>query len=470
MKVKTKLIASIMSICLVCAVFAIGVFALRNVTLGIGGTIGFTATGVNATVSGASITGTSDDASVPNLADFSIDTKMNQTQISEKMTSWSNLELSFNDMAEDVVVAFSIKNDSTDEDNFIEVDYEYTLTNASGYNDNVDVFPGADNKYIIYPNTTNDFSLAFRVLDKKMDANIAKIDLKISLKYVDIVYLDENNFDEQGVEYVVGPQGYIIGLAQTHSKNITIPSVVYSEMHQMYQHISLFSGGYFSSDTDLTSITFTNAMESVDLEYCPNVTTVKLGKGVKGLGANAFTNCTSLETISLPNSVTSIGDNAFFGCVALTSVTIPSSVTSIGFCAFSSCSGLTSINVASGNSVYDSRNNCNAIIETASNALIFGCQSTIIPSGITKISDWAFFGCTALASVTIPSSVTEIRESAFGGCEGLTSAKFEVTTNWIHRSSPNSTTGTSVIISSTEFSANAEVLKSSENGLLRTDA
>ena len=74
----------------------------------------------------------------------------------------------------------------------------------------------------------------------------------------------------------------------------------------------------------------------------------------------------------------------------------------------------------SGNSVYDSRENCNAIIETATNTLITGCKNTIIPNSITKIGYQAFEHCSGLTSVTIPNSVTSIGGSAFYKCTGLT--------------------------------------------------
>ena len=120
-------------------------------------------------------------------------------------------------------------------------------------------------------------------------------------------------------------------------------------------------------------------------------------------------------------NVTSIGNSAFSNCRGLTSITIPNNVTSIGDGAFNWCSSLESIVVASNNKVYDSRNNCNAIIETASNALIAGCKNTIIPNNVTSIGNTAFDGCFDLTSVVIPSGVTSIGDEAFSGCTGLTS-------------------------------------------------
>ena len=122
----------------------------------------------------------------------------------------------------------------------------------------------------------------------------------------------------------------------------------------------------------------------------------------------------------IPESVTSIGEAAFWGCRDLTSVSIPNSVTSIGLMAFSHCSSLTSIVVEDGNPKYDSRNGCNAIIETATNTLIAGCSSTVIPESVTSIGINAFTG-TSLTSITIPNGVTEIGVGAFLQCESLTS-------------------------------------------------
>ncbi len=154
---------------------------------------------------------------------------------------------------------------------------------------------------------------------------------------------------------------------------------------------------------------------------CYALTSVTIGNSVTSIGAHAFYLCSSLTSVTIPNSVTSIGGSAFQGCSGLTSVTIPNSVKSIGDYAFTVCSGLTSVSVDAGNTVYDSRDNCNAIIETASNTLITGCKSTIIPHSVTSIGNSAFSRCSGLTSVTIPNSVTSIEFYAFSGCSGLTS-------------------------------------------------
>ena len=113
---------------------------------------------------------------------------------------------------------------------------------------------------------------------------------------------------------------------------------------------------------------------------------------VTGIASEAFAHCSDLTNVSIPNSVTIIGEAAFYNC-GLTSVTIPSSVQNIGEHVFNSCMKLSSIVVDAGNTTYDSRNGCNAIIETATNTLIKGCKNTVIPGTVTAIGDYAFAFC-----------------------------------------------------------------------------
>ena len=217
--------------------------------------------------------------------------------------------------------------------------------------------------------------------------------------------------------------------------NVTIPNSVTTIGDHAFSNCSSLTSidipnsvtsiGYeaFTSCTSLTSVTIPNSVSSISegmFSFCSNLTNVDIPNTVTSIGDHAF-NCCSLTDVSIPNSVTTIGDHAFSNCSSLTSVSIPNSVTTIGEGAFSSCGSLTSLVVADGNMAYDSRDNCNAIIETASNTLIAGCQNTILPSSVTSIGNYAFSGCFNLTSIDIPNSVTAIGSSAFQYCSGLTS-------------------------------------------------
>lgn len=101
------------------------------------------------------------------------------------------------------------------------------------------------------------------------------------------------------------------------------------------------------------------------------------------------------------------------------SLHIPKSVTQIYQDSFIDCFYLSRITVDSRNPKFDSRNNCNAIIETASNKLCFGCNSTVIPGDIESIGIGAFRSKTGLTSVTVPEGVKTIEYDTFKGCNGL---------------------------------------------------
>ena len=132
----------------------------------------------------------------------------------------------------------------------------------------------------------------------------------------------------------------------------------------------------------------------------------------------------SIASVTICDGITNIGKYAFYNCTNLTSVTIGNGVTSIGILAFKGCNSLTSIVVDEENSVYDSREGCNAIIETATNTLVVGCKNSTIPNSVTSIGNYAFYGCSVLTSITIPNSVTSIGEDAFWNCYDLTDIYF----------------------------------------------
>ena len=146
------------------------------------------------------------------------------------------------------------------------------------------------------------------------------------------------------------------------------------------------------------------------------------------VGEYAFQNCSNLSNLVIGQGVTTISYNSLTGC-SLESVTIlcPSVVFSDLFLNVSSVDNLIigpnvtvikdygtnihpiSIKVDTENPIYDSRKNCNAIIETSTGKLVRGCENTIIPDDVTSIGRNAF-SYSQFASIDIPNSVTSIGE------------------------------------------------------------
>lgn len=174
-------------------------------------------------------------------------------------------------------------------------------------------------------------------------------------------------------------------------------------------------------------------LESIDVPYgvksigssafdgCTNLSSVELNSSLKSIGNYAFYNCKKLGMLELPNSLESIGSSAFFGCAALPSITIPASVTKIGSRIVGNCESLNAISVEEGNTVFDSRQDCNAIIVTANDSLTSGCAATIIPNTVRYIGESAFSGCKRLSTIAIPNSVKSIGYDAFYNCTGAKS-------------------------------------------------
>ena len=205
----------------------------------------------------------------------------------------------------------------------------------------------------------------------------------------------------------------------------------------------------FFGCSKLTNIVIPASVTSIEYDsfwLCRGLTSIKVAEG--NTIYDSRDNCNAIiETATnsliagssntvIPTTVKRIGDYAFSGREELTKIIIPASVISIGHSSFEDCDKLMSIKVAEGNTIYDSRDNCNAIIETTTNLLIAGCANTVIPESIISIDHGAFYECSGLTSIFIPANVTSISDSSFARCDGLTNIRVSVS-NTVYDSRDN---------------------------------
>jgi len=186
--------------------------------------------------------------------------------------------------------------------------------------------------------------------------------------------------------------------------SVTIPSSI----------VSIGSDAFYNCGVN--SVNFTGTIA----QWC----TISFGNSFSNPTYRTHTlkiNGSPITNLIIPNGVTAISNYAFINCYYITSMTIPNSITTLASNAFWGCSGLNSIAVEMGNTYYDSRNNCNAIIQTSTNTLIVGCKNSIIPNNVTSIGNSAFYKCNGLITITIPNSVTSIGADAFNNCSNMAS-------------------------------------------------
>ena len=188
----------------------------------------------------------------------------------------------------------------------------------------------------------------------------------------------------------------------------------------------------FSGCNSLRLISFPGSLEIIKsvCNGCNSLWRVFLDEGIKRID-NSFNNLPLLEKLDLPNSLEEIEDYTFCCCTSLSEINIPSLVSRISDTSFCGCSSVEKILVSPDNKTYDSREGCNAIIETRTNRLIIGCKNTIIPDTVEIISEHAFAMQSNMHSIFIPASVRiiNIGYHGFMGGDNSTLRSISVSNN-----------------------------------------
>ncbi|MBR4828641.1 MAG: leucine-rich repeat protein [Muribaculaceae bacterium] len=262
-----------------------------------------------------------------------------------------------------------------------------------------------------------------------------------------MMYVEPVVFTQVGI--TVNVQAYAISPGKTASDYIYCEFVVEDPIEMYYRQIADFGvDGIYYKKTSASTVNvsmndtydfpytepwgweeFSNGSYSGDVVIPATVEYEGRTYIVEGINSFAFLNC-PLTSITLPNGLKSIANRAFLhATIENGSIFIPASVTTIEAGAFADCYKLESVRIDENNPVYDSRDNCNAIIETVTNTLVAAFNSTTIPSTVTAIGDdafagdaysgWGYYTGCAIPDIVLPNSVKTIGNRAFYLCSDL---------------------------------------------------
>lgn len=288
--------------------------------------------------------------------------------------------------------------------------------------------------------------------------------------FVDSISMVQNNKPQQTILIYSAPSSITpystSGFVGTYSTN-SYTSSTQEGIWKFLDRLTTVGTQAFYNKSTVTSITLPNSVIEIGEKAfygCSGLKKATLSDQLKTLGASAFYNCSTLQEVELGTHLNTLSDSAFYGCVALTNITlpntlkeiqqnafygsgltsieIPESVTTLGSNIFSTsnqlesiripksvvnipdhpigrCSSMTSIIVDPENPKYDSRDNCNALIDSTTHILMDGCKTSTVPSGVLGIGKEAFYGRVGLQNLDLPFGVKTIGQSAFEVCTDL---------------------------------------------------
>lgn len=216
-------------------------------------------------------------------------------------------------------------------------------------------------------------------------------------------------------EIIVFKDSYVEGLlAQYFDKNNDY-KISMAEAKSVVDFQNIFKENeHITSFDELQYFTRLKFINKEAFKGCINLQSITIPGSVETLEKKTFENCFNLENVTLQEGLKKLSEMTFYGCRKLKKLIIPASVNEIdkNFLYYSN-SYLNVIVVEKGNNIYDSREDCNCIIETASNKIIKGSSNSLIPSSIKIIGKDAFQDVKGLSNLIIPEGIEIIEENAF---------------------------------------------------------
>ena len=379
MKHKTKLIATLMAMCLVITLGVFGILAVKTLNMSVGGNINFVADGVSFTIGQGKFYQTDGlteyngiTSQSGKMQGFAMNTNTKLSDVEDEIASWTGLELGL-DSQGDAVLKFNIKNDMSDKQLYV----MFIVSHGTNTNDNMSIV--CANSELIEPTDNKNVTIKFDILDDSINAGLTgfRIDLNIgepvqvNASTGVVEGGNKNNTKYSNAKYTL----------DTTNKTASVTKSAYDISGEVVIMDRVYSGGQEYVVTELADSSFSD---------CGYLSSIIIPDTVTTIGAYSFYYCSNLTNVVLGDGLVTLCDTAFGGCYNLSiELVIPDAVTTISRAAFGGCSS------------------------------IWG--NVVIPNGVTTIGEFAFSGCSDIESITIKATTPPVLgDNCFRECSSLT--------------------------------------------------
>ena len=397
MSLKVKLTSTILAFCLILGLLVMGVFASSQATVNLGGSLSFSATNVHAKVTGSVSGADNDEEANSKLPDLTVMEGRDSTAEASHdadVLSWADAGLQFNENGDAISIVLTIENLATDRPVYATISLSENMSNS--VKSTITRVKDAE--------TTSGLVYApggLITLEPVAEGNTSVLYfiLKIELKDKNTSLLST---DKWGYDISLNSEVSVTGaVEETANTKIAYEKASADSIMLGGANYNIYYAQKKSNPTGEISIDPYITKGNVIYPVC----VVKLG---------AFQGLSGPTSVTIPDTVVVVGSGAFNSNSNLASISLGSSVTVIEHAAFNACPKLESISVSENNKIFNSANNCNAVIETETNTLIVGCANTVLLDSLEAIGYEAFYDNGLTGDITLPANIKTIEQSAFG--------------------------------------------------------